>query len=71
MKINNSLNNYELSCVVNGNYSVEIFDSIVVNIATDNKDLIYINISHIYTLEKCEQIKFITFKSINVNCSSE
>ena len=71
LKINNSLNNYELSCVVNGNYSVEIFDTIVVNNVTDNKDLIYINISHTYILEKCDPIKFISFKSINANCSSE
>ena len=64
----NISNNYQLNCLVKGNKSVEIFRTMAVD---TNKDLIYLNISHNYTLKDCTPSKTIFFKSISVNYSQE
>ena len=65
------LNNYQLNCIVNGTNSVEIFETIGINNEPEYKDIIYINISHNYTLQGYNPLKFISFKNVNVNCFPE
>ena len=64
----NSPNNYKLDCIAYGNVSAEIFKTIVFNVESENKDLIYINISHFYTLKQCIPTKIIAFKYTKVEC---
>ena len=64
-----NLNKYQLNCIVNGNISAEIFDTIIGGNEPEYTNLIYINTSHYYSLEKCDPTKFISFKNISTNCS--
>ena len=71
LNISNSPNNYKLNCIAYGNRTAEIFNTIVIDKESEHKDLIYINISHNYTLQECIPSKIIDFKSTKEECIHE
>ena len=67
--INDDLVEYKLDCVTNSMIDVTSYNTIVVDDKTD----LFINISgsHQYSMETCNPSKYITFKSITSECSSD
>ena len=68
LNFSNSSNNYLLSCLVYGNNTAEIFNTMVVDNNPEYNYLIYINISYNYTLKRCDPTKIIVFKSTDIDC---
>lgn len=67
--INDDLIEYKLDCVTNSTNDVTIYNTIIVDDKTD----LFINISgsHQYLMETCNPSKYITFKSLTSECSSD
>ena len=59
-------NDYQLDCITNGN-SVSIYNTFARDVYS--KELIYIQGSHTFTIKECIPTKFITFKTIETECS--
>ena len=59
---------YQLDCITNGTNSIGIYNSFVRDI--NSKELIYIKGSHKFTIKECNPTRFITFKKIESECSS-
>ena len=65
--LDESLNNYQMDCITNGKNSVSFFKTFVID--DKNKELIYIQASHQYTMKECLPTKIITFKKTETKCS--